>query len=156
MGAVFAMFSGWYFWIPKMLGLNYNILLSKVQFWILFIGVKKKGSISGISKRWYSESSSRGSPFNPLSGQAYGPVPRPKGGKSKLGAGVFIVRNFSDIWDKIIPLFKNHEIRGIKREDFEDWIKVAEIIKSRTHLTEEGIDKIREIKSGMNSNRSGY
>jgi cytochrome c oxidase subunit 1 len=39
MGAVFAMFSGWYFWIPKILGLNYNILLSKVQFWILFIGV---------------------------------------------------------------------------------------------------------------------
>jgi cytochrome c oxidase subunit 1 len=39
MGAVFAMFSGWYFWIPKILGLHYNILLSKVQFWILFIGV---------------------------------------------------------------------------------------------------------------------
>jgi len=39
MGAVFAMFSGWYFWVPKILGLNYNILLSKVQFWILFIGV---------------------------------------------------------------------------------------------------------------------
>ena len=39
MGAVFAMFSGWYFWIPKIIGLYYNILLSKVQFWILFIGV---------------------------------------------------------------------------------------------------------------------
>jgi cytochrome c oxidase subunit 1 len=39
MGAVFAMFSGWYFWIPKILGLYYNILLSKVQFWLLFIGV---------------------------------------------------------------------------------------------------------------------
>jgi hypothetical protein len=39
MGAVFAMFSGWYFWVPKILGLNYNILLSKVQFWILFAGV---------------------------------------------------------------------------------------------------------------------
>ena len=39
MGAVFAMFSAWYFWVPKILGLNYNILLSKVQFWILFIGV---------------------------------------------------------------------------------------------------------------------
>jgi cytochrome c oxidase subunit 1 len=39
MGAVFAMFSGWYFWIPKMLGLSYNMLLSKVQFWLLFIGV---------------------------------------------------------------------------------------------------------------------
>nr|ATI20216.1 cytochrome c oxidase subunit 1 [Juglanconis oblonga] len=39
MGAVFAMFSGWYFWVPKLLGLNYNLVLSKVQFWILFIGV---------------------------------------------------------------------------------------------------------------------
>ena len=39
MGAVFALFSGWYFWIPKILGLSYNILLSKVHFWILFIGV---------------------------------------------------------------------------------------------------------------------
>lgn len=39
MGAVFAIFSGWYFWVPKMLGLNYNMMLAKVQFWILFIGV---------------------------------------------------------------------------------------------------------------------
>ena len=39
MGAVFAMFSGWYHWVPKILGLNYNITLSKVQFWILFAGV---------------------------------------------------------------------------------------------------------------------
>nr|YP_009391101.1 cytochrome c oxidase subunit I [Esteya vermicola]ARV88382.1 cytochrome c oxidase subunit I [Esteya vermicola] len=43
MGAVFAMFSGWYFWIPKILGLNYNMLLAKVHFWILFIGVTLKG-----------------------------------------------------------------------------------------------------------------
>lgn len=39
LGAVFAMFSGWYFWSPKILGLNYNIYLSKLQFWLLFIGV---------------------------------------------------------------------------------------------------------------------
>lgn len=39
MGAVFAMFSGWYHWIPKIIGLNYNLTLSKVQFWLLFLGV---------------------------------------------------------------------------------------------------------------------
>ena len=39
MGAVFALFSAWYFWIPKILGLNYNVFLGKVHFWILFIGV---------------------------------------------------------------------------------------------------------------------
>ena len=39
MGAVFALFSAWYFWIPKILGLDYNKMLGKVHFWILFIGV---------------------------------------------------------------------------------------------------------------------
>jgi cytochrome c oxidase subunit 1 len=39
MGAVFAMFSGWYFWVPKMLGLTYNISWAKIQYWIFFLGV---------------------------------------------------------------------------------------------------------------------
>ena len=39
MGAVFALFAGWYHYTPKILGLDYNRLLSKVHFWILFIGV---------------------------------------------------------------------------------------------------------------------
>jgi cytochrome c oxidase subunit 1 len=39
MGAVFGLFSAWYFWIPKILGVDYDVLLSKVHFWILFIGV---------------------------------------------------------------------------------------------------------------------
>jgi heme/copper-type cytochrome/quinol oxidase subunit 1 len=39
MGAVFALYSAWYFWIPKMLGLEYNRMYGKVHFWIFFIGV---------------------------------------------------------------------------------------------------------------------
>jgi cytochrome c oxidase subunit 1 len=39
LGAVFALFSAWYYWIPKITGLNYNLLLGKVHFMILFIGV---------------------------------------------------------------------------------------------------------------------
>ena len=39
MGAVFALYSAWYFWVPKIIGLSYNQLLSKVHFWILFVGV---------------------------------------------------------------------------------------------------------------------
>ena len=61
MGAVFGMFCGWYFWIPKIIGLNYNTMLAKVQFWILFIGVSLKGSIFEIGNRLYSGSSNRGS-----------------------------------------------------------------------------------------------
>ena len=39
MGAVFGLFSAWYFWIPKILGVDYDLLLGKVHFWVLFIGV---------------------------------------------------------------------------------------------------------------------
>lgn len=39
MGAVFALFSGWYYWVPKFLGLSYDTFSGKVHFWILFIGV---------------------------------------------------------------------------------------------------------------------
>ena len=39
MGAVFALFAGWYYWTPKLFGLQYNELLGKIHFWTLFIGV---------------------------------------------------------------------------------------------------------------------
>ncbi len=39
MGAVFALYSAWYFWIPKILGLDYNRSWGKVHFWVLFVGV---------------------------------------------------------------------------------------------------------------------
>jgi len=39
MGAVFALFSAWYFWMPKILGLDYSKRLANTHFWILFIGV---------------------------------------------------------------------------------------------------------------------
>lgn len=54
MGAVFALFSGWYFWIPKILGLTYNLTLAKIHFWILFIGVREGNYYFG-GKRFYHQ-----------------------------------------------------------------------------------------------------
>merc|ERR1712010_199968 len=39
MGAVFGIFAGFYFWFPKMFGVNFNELLGKIHFWMMFIGV---------------------------------------------------------------------------------------------------------------------
>jgi hypothetical protein len=58
-----------------------------------------------------------------------------------------------DLFDKVIPLFKNHELHGIKKFDFEDFCKVAEIVKAKGHLTLEGLEQIRKIKAGMNKAR---
>ncbi|RIY03392.1 cytochrome c oxidase subunit I [Aureimonas flava] len=39
LGAVFAIFAGWYYWFPKMSGYMYNETLGKVHFWVMFVGV---------------------------------------------------------------------------------------------------------------------
>lgn len=39
MGAVFALFSAFYYWISKMTGKGYSELLGQIHFWSLFIGV---------------------------------------------------------------------------------------------------------------------
>jgi cytochrome c oxidase subunit 1 len=39
MGAVFTIFAGFYFWLPKMIGRNYPEALGRVHFWITFFGV---------------------------------------------------------------------------------------------------------------------
>jgi len=33
MGAVFAIFAGFYFWVSKITGKSYNELLGKIHFW---------------------------------------------------------------------------------------------------------------------------
>lgn len=39
MGALFGLFSGFYYWIGKMSGYQYNECLGKIHFWLTFIGV---------------------------------------------------------------------------------------------------------------------
>ena len=68
-------------------------------------------------------------------------------------AGDFIVLGFSDISNKIIPFFNLHSIQGAKSSDFADFCKVADIIIANNHLTENGLEQIKLIKSGMNSRR---
>lgn len=39
MGALFGLFSGFYYWIGKMSGYQYNETLGKIHFWLTFVGV---------------------------------------------------------------------------------------------------------------------
>jgi cytochrome c oxidase subunit 1 len=38
LGALFGVFTGFYYWVSKMSGYNYNETLGKIHFWIMFIG----------------------------------------------------------------------------------------------------------------------
>jgi cytochrome c oxidase subunit 1 len=39
LGAIFAIFAGWYYWFPKMTGYMYNSFIARLHFWITFISV---------------------------------------------------------------------------------------------------------------------
>ena len=39
LGAVFAIFAGWYYWFGKMFGYTYSEFIGKLHFWVTFIGV---------------------------------------------------------------------------------------------------------------------
>jgi len=73
--------------------------------------------------------------------------------RSNKPLGEYECTKLSDINEKIIPFFIKHPIVGIKSLDFTDLCKAADIIKAKGHLTKEGLDQIRAIKSGMNTGR---
>lgn len=66
-----------------------------------------------------------------------------------------VVTKFSDIIDKIIPLFEKYPLHGAKAKDYEDFKKVAEIMKENGHLTHSGLEQILKLKAGMNIGRLG-
>jgi len=39
MGAVFAIFAGWYHWFQQIAGVSYNEIAAKIHFWLFFVGV---------------------------------------------------------------------------------------------------------------------
>ena len=65
MGAVFALFAGFYYWTPKIIGKTYNELLGKIHFWTMFVGVcaRERRYYDTEGKRFFSDSAnSEGSP----------------------------------------------------------------------------------------------
>lgn len=61
------------------------------------------------------------------------------------------VRGHENLLHKILPFFENHELKTRKRIDFTKFRKVVLLMEKKEHLTLDGIDKIRKIKTSMNS-----
>lgn len=65
--------------------------------------------------------------------------------------GQYLVTVFSDIYDKLIPFLNEYPLLGAKQDDYLDFAQIAELIKSKAHLTDEGLERIKLIQSNMNS-----
>ena len=62
----------------------------------------------------------------------------------------YCVRSLADLRNRIIPFFQENQLRTAKREDFEKFIRVLELIGERKHLNSEGIMEIAKIAQRMN------
>jgi hypothetical protein len=61
----------------------------------------------------------------------------------------FTVAKFEDVYGKMIPLFNQYKI-GVKSLDFKNFCEAAELVNKKAHLTLDGLEQIRSIKSRMN------
>ena len=64
-----------------------------------------------------------------------------------------VINKISDINQIVIPFFNQYPICGIKHLDYLDWCKIANLIESGAHLTNEGLAEIQRIKNGINTGR---
>ena len=58
------------------------------------------------------------------------------------------ISNFTDISSKVIPFFQRYPLQAKKRLQFKQFCQVAELIRTKRHLTPEGIEEIRALKHG--------
>lgn len=65
----------------------------------------------------------------------------------------FIVTNKKEIFSTIIPLLKKYPLLGSKQQDLLDLVKVADLYKSKAHLTKEELELVYTIKSNMTNRR---
>ena len=82
---------------------------------------------------------------------------------SKLTCGVvrknhgtrlsYRVRGQENLLQRIIPFFEKHQLKTRKRVDFQKFRKVILMMEQKDHLNEDGLEKIRQIKATMNSNK---
>lgn len=68
----------------------------------------------------------------------------------------YTVSSYKDILETIIPFFQKYPLQSIsKQENFKLFCKIAKFVKRGEHLSKEGVEKIRIIKSNMNKKTIG-
>ena len=62
----------------------------------------------------------------------------------------YVVRRRRDLLETVIPFFRQHPLRSSKRENFQKFASVVEMIDAGRHLTVDGLIEIAEIAETMN------
>ena len=68
-------------------------------------------------------------------------------------AADFTVTSIKDIGSKILTFFGEYPLLGSKLLNLKDFSEAFKIMVAKEHLNDEGLNRIREIKAGMNTGR---
>ena len=63
------------------------------------------------------------------------------------------VRGQENLLQRVIPFFEKHQLKTRKRVDFQKFRKVILMMEKGDHLSQDGLEKIRQIKATMNSTK---
>jgi hypothetical protein len=63
---------------------------------------------------------------------------------------MYVVERRRDLRDVIIPFFRANPLRTSKRENFEKFASVIDMMEHRRHLTTDGLVEIAEVVQTMN------
>ena len=61
------------------------------------------------------------------------------------------VRGQENLRERIIPFFEKHQLKTRKRVEFAKFRKILLLMEKGEHLKSDGLEKIRQIKTTMNS-----
>jgi hypothetical protein len=62
----------------------------------------------------------------------------------------FCVRSVADLRNKVVPFFRENQLRTAKRMDFEKFAHILDLMDERRHLNSEGLVEIASIAQTMN------
>lgn len=68
----------------------------------------------------------------------------------------FKVSSLKEITEKLIPFLMEHPLRAKKRFSYEYFLQAIEIFKRKEHLTLQGIERLKLIRSKMNKYSKKY
>jgi hypothetical protein len=60
------------------------------------------------------------------------------------------VSNFQELTQKVIPFFCKHPLFGTKRQSFEVFCQIAELMSNKLHLTSEGLEETKALVKQLN------
>ncbi|HAY12661.1 TPA: endonuclease [Candidatus Falkowbacteria bacterium] len=62
----------------------------------------------------------------------------------------YCVRSIHDLDEKIIPFFERNKLKTSKKNDFQVFKKVIKLMIKRKHLSEKGLERVRNLLQTMN------